>query len=69
MKLPPNVVAVPDPIEAVRDATLLVFVLPHQFVRNLCKQIAGHISPRARGISLIKVRPHTPGTAARIPCG
>jgi glycerol-3-phosphate dehydrogenase (NAD+) len=30
IKLPPNVVAVPNVVDAARDATLLVFVIPHQ---------------------------------------
>lgn len=33
VKLPENVVAVPDLAEAVKDATILVFVLPHQVRR------------------------------------
>ena len=30
IELPDNVVAVPDLVEAVKDATALVFVMPHQ---------------------------------------
>jgi len=30
VKLPENVVAIPDLVEAVKDATALVFVMPHQ---------------------------------------
>ncbi|KAG5462921.1 MAG: glycerol-3-phosphate dehydrogenase 1-like protein, isoform CRA_b [Olpidium bornovanus] len=30
IKIPDNVVAIPDLVEAARDATLLVFVIPHQ---------------------------------------
>ncbi|KAI8908487.1 NAD-dependent glycerol-3-phosphate dehydrogenase N-terminus-domain-containing protein [Gorgonomyces haynaldii] len=52
--LPKNVVAVPELLEAVRDATLLVFVIPHQFVKGVCEQLAGRIHPKARAISLIK---------------
>ena len=48
-------VAVADPIAAVQGATLLVFVLPHQFVNGLCSQLRGHLSPGCRAISLIKV--------------
>lgn len=32
--LPDNVVACPDLAEAARDASVLVFVLPHQFLRK-----------------------------------
>ncbi|PJF19089.1 Glycerol-3-phosphate dehydrogenase [NAD(+)], partial [Paramicrosporidium saccamoebae] len=41
-------------IDAVKDATLLIFVVPHQFVSALCQQMKGHVHPGARAISLIK---------------
>lgn len=53
-KLPENVVAVPDVIEATKDADILVFVLPHQFIRTLCVTLLGQIKPTAVGLSLIK---------------
>ncbi|XP_047360272.1 glycerol-3-phosphate dehydrogenase [NAD(+)], cytoplasmic-like isoform X2 [Vespa velutina] len=53
-KLPENVVAVPDVIEAAKDADILVFVLPHQFIRTLCATLLGQIKPTAVGLSLIK---------------
>lgn len=53
-KLPPNVVAVPDVIETVNDADIIVFVTPHQFIRGLCKQLDGKIKKTAIGVSLIK---------------
>ena len=31
-----------------------MFVLPHQFVRNVCDKIIGHIPSNAKAISLIK---------------
>ncbi|KAK7403168.1 glycerol-3-phosphate dehydrogenase [Neonectria punicea] len=52
--LPSNIVANPDIRDAVRDSTILIFNLPHQFIGNVCKQINGHILPFARGISCIK---------------
>ncbi|KAI7865830.1 glycerol-3-phosphate dehydrogenase [NAD+] [Spinellus fusiger] len=52
--LPTNVVAVPDVVEACKDATLVVFVVPHQFVHSICAQMKGHLAPTARAISLIK---------------
>ncbi|KAJ3598630.1 hypothetical protein NHX12_002135 [Muraenolepis orangiensis] len=52
-KLPENV-AVPTLCNAVEGADLLVFVVPHQFTRKLCDEMVGRVSPRARGISLIK---------------
>jgi glycerol-3-phosphate dehydrogenase (NAD+) len=52
--LPSNVVAVPDIVEAVKDATVLIFVIPHQFIGGLAKQLVGKLDSRARAISLIK---------------
>ncbi|RMZ79136.1 hypothetical protein DV738_g3492, partial [Chaetothyriales sp. CBS 135597] len=52
--LPHNVIANPDVTDAVRDSSILIFNLPHQFIKNVCKQITGHILPFARGISCIK---------------
>ena len=37
IKLPENVVAVPDIAEATRGANVLVFVLPHKFLRGEAK--------------------------------
>ncbi|OAA61770.1 glycerol 3-phosphate dehydrogenase [Niveomyces insectorum RCEF 264] len=54
IRLPANVVANPSLLDAVRDSTILVFNLPHQFINNVCKQIRGHILPCARGVSCIK---------------
>ncbi|XP_013413080.1 glycerol-3-phosphate dehydrogenase [NAD(+)], cytoplasmic isoform X2 [Lingula anatina] len=53
-KLPENVVAVPDARDACREADILIFVLPHQFVRRICSNLQGHIKPTAVAISLIK---------------
>lgn len=52
--MPDNIIAEPDLLEACKNATLLVFVVPHQFVQGLCKKLHGHIHPQARAISLIK---------------
>jgi NAD-dependent glycerol-3-phosphate dehydrogenase N-terminus len=54
IRLPDNVVAVPDLATACRGATLLVFVLPHQFLPNLLPVIRESAHPRSRGVSLIK---------------
>ncbi|KAG8515458.1 Glycerol-3-phosphate dehydrogenase 1-like protein [Galemys pyrenaicus] len=53
-KLPASVVAVPDLLEASRDADLLVFALPQQFIHRVCEDMAGRVPRKARGISLIK---------------
>ena len=52
--LPENVIANPSATDAVKDSTILVFNLPHQFISGVCKQLRGHIVPYARGISCIK---------------
>ncbi|XP_067686638.1 glycerol-3-phosphate dehydrogenase [NAD(+)], cytoplasmic-like [Haliotis asinina] len=54
IKLPENVVAIPDVIEACEGADMLVFVLPHQFVKKVCEQMKGNIKPGAVAISMIK---------------
>lgn len=49
--------AVPDLIQAVERATLLIFVIPHQFVEGACRQIADSrsvLGDSPRAISLIK---------------
>lgn len=53
-KLPDNVIADPDLISAVKDATLIIFVIPHQFVRPTCEKLKGKLHPNARALSLIK---------------
>ena len=52
--LPSNIIANPSIRDAVKDSSILIFNLPHQFIRNVCNQIRGHILPFARGISCIK---------------
>lgn len=54
IKLPLNLLAVTDLEEAVKNATLLVFVIPHQFVTKTCQTIKKNINPESRAISLIK---------------
>lgn len=55
VKLPANVVAVPELLDAARDADLFVFVIPHQFISRLVGQMKGNIKEGAAAISLIKV--------------
>ncbi|KAI9697692.1 MAG: glycerol-3-phosphate dehydrogenase [Candelina mexicana] len=52
--LPDNLIATPSLEGSVKDATILVFNLPHQFIGRICEQLKGHILPYARGISCIK---------------
>ncbi|XP_041371831.1 glycerol-3-phosphate dehydrogenase [NAD(+)], cytoplasmic-like isoform X2 [Gigantopelta aegis] len=53
-KIPENVIAIPDVAVACKNADVLVFVLPHQFVRGVCKQIVGHVKKGAIAVSMIK---------------
>ena len=54
VKLPTNVIAEPDLAKAVTGATLLVFVMPHQFLPRTVPNMKNMYAPNARGISLIK---------------
>ncbi|XP_075266187.1 glycerol-3-phosphate dehydrogenase 1-like protein isoform X1 [Convolutriloba macropyga] len=53
-KLPDNVVAVPDVREAVAGSNMLIFVLPHQFVKRTCETIKEIVRKDAFAISLCK---------------
>jgi len=53
-KLPENVVAVPDIADAALEADLLIFVLPHQFIKRSCAPLAGKLKATAQGLSLVK---------------
>ncbi|XP_038608938.1 glycerol-3-phosphate dehydrogenase [NAD(+)], cytoplasmic [Tachyglossus aculeatus] len=53
-KLPPNVVAVADLVQAASGADVLVFVVPHQFIGRVCEQLKGHLKAETLGVSLIK---------------
>ncbi|GFS23081.1 glycerol-3-phosphate dehydrogenase [NAD(+)] [Elysia marginata] len=54
IKLPQRVIAVPDVVEAAKDADILVFVLPHQFVQRTCETLKGKIKCSAVAVTLIK---------------
>lgn len=53
-KLPTNIVAVPDVLEAAHDADIIIFVLPHQFMTSTCKPLIGKLKKDAFGVSLCK---------------
>lgn len=48
-------IAVPDVVETAKDADILIFVIPHQFIKHTCKPLVGKMKPGAFGLSLIKV--------------
>lgn len=52
--LPKNLRANPDIVEVAKDADLLVFNLPHQFLPRVCKQLSGKLKPHCRAISCLK---------------
>merc|ERR1719336_3019414 len=51
--IPENVVAVPDPAEAAKDADVVVICLPHQFLPRLLTSVKQVIKPGAVAVSLI----------------
>ncbi|XP_014245716.1 glycerol-3-phosphate dehydrogenase [NAD(+)], cytoplasmic [Cimex lectularius] len=53
-KLPANVVAVPSLENAAMDADILIFVIPHQYVKTICTCLSGLVKPTTIAISLIK---------------
>jgi len=52
--LPHNIVAFPDISDAALEADILIFVLPHQFIKRACGPLNGKLKPGATGLSLIK---------------
>ncbi|XP_062105574.1 glycerol-3-phosphate dehydrogenase [NAD(+)] [Humulus lupulus] len=54
IKLGRNVVADPDLENAVKDANMLVFVTPHQFMEGICRRLVGKVREDVEAISLIK---------------
>ncbi|KAF1761281.1 hypothetical protein GCK72_009536 [Caenorhabditis remanei] len=52
--LPENVVAVTDLVESCEGSNILVFVVPHQFVKGICEKLVGKIPSDTQAISLIK---------------
>ncbi|XP_026191976.1 glycerol-3-phosphate dehydrogenase 1-like protein [Cyclospora cayetanensis] len=55
-QLPTNLRAIPSLTEACKEADLLIFVMPHQFIEKTCYELkkAQLLPPHARAISLIK---------------
>lgn len=54
VKLPNNLIAVPDIVEACSDADLIVFNIPHQFLGRILSQLKGKVNPNTRAISCLK---------------
>ncbi|EEY18944.1 glycerol-3-phosphate dehydrogenase [Verticillium alfalfae VaMs.102] len=45
VRLPTNLIANPSVVDAARDATILIFNLPHQFIGKVCDQLRAIFSP------------------------
>lgn len=60
VQLPANLRANADIVEVAKDADLLVFNLPHQFLPKICAQLRGHVKPQTRAISCLKGLEVTP---------
>lgn len=45
----------PDLVASVKDADILLHIVPHQFVPGICARIKDHIKPDSINCSLIKV--------------
>lgn len=52
--LPANIIANPSLQDSVKDSSILIFNLPHQFIGGLCDQMKDSVLPYARGVSCIK---------------
>lgn len=60
VKLPENLRANPSIVDVAKDADLLVFNLPHQFLGRITKDLKGKLKPRCRAISCLKGLEVTP---------
>ncbi|KAI8073980.1 glycerol-3-phosphate dehydrogenase [NAD+] [Gongronella butleri] len=54
IRLPDSIVADPDLVTTCEGCSILVFVLPHQFVRGVCDDLQGKVARDVKAISLIK---------------
>ena len=50
-----NIVATTDVVEAAHDVDILIFVLPHQFIEKICKELVGKVKKNSYAVSLCKV--------------
>jgi len=64
--LPKNVIAIPDITAAAADADILIFVLPHQFIKRACAPLVGKLKPGASGLSLVKGFAILPGGGIKL---
>lgn len=60
IKLPANIIAEPSIVKTVEGADLIIFNIPHQFLKSVCKQLKGHVPLTARAVSCLKGLEVTP---------
>ncbi|SMN20259.1 similar to Saccharomyces cerevisiae YDL022W GPD1 NAD-dependent glycerol-3-phosphate dehydrogenase, key enzyme of glycerol synthesis, essential for growth under osmotic stress [Maudiozyma saulgeensis] len=54
IKLPVNLVAHPSLLDTVKDADIIIFNIPHQFLGRIVQQLKGHVDSHVRAISCLK---------------
>ncbi|KAH8264560.1 hypothetical protein KR038_010161, partial [Drosophila bunnanda] len=54
IKLPKNLIAVNDLLEAAQNADILIFSIPHTFVKSYCNILAGNVKETAFAVSMVK---------------
>ncbi|KAH8346662.1 hypothetical protein KR084_007596, partial [Drosophila pseudotakahashii] len=54
IKLPSNLIAVNDLLEAAQNADILIFSTPHEFVKSYCNILAGNMKESAFAVSMTK---------------
>jgi len=64
--LPTNIIAVPDIAAAATGADILIFVLPHQFIKRACAPLCGKLKQGATGLSLVKGFAILPGGGIKL---
>lgn len=52
--LPHNLIANPSLLDSVKGADILVFNVPHQFLKKIVEQLKGKVEPHVRAISCLK---------------
>ncbi|KAH8374581.1 hypothetical protein KR200_001791, partial [Drosophila serrata] len=54
IKLPKNLIAVNDLLEAAQNADILIFSIPHNFVKSYCNILAGNVKETAFAVSMVR---------------
>ncbi|EDV91565.1 GH13333 [Drosophila grimshawi] len=59
IRLPKNLIAVNDLLEAAQSADILIFATPHGYVKSYCNILEDYVKPTAYAVSLVKGLEHT----------